>query len=61
MKLVIYCTCGDWMSVETNTHNTQKLLAIWKTVHNGPGHAECDAETARKARDLAEHKTAGMQ
>ncbi len=54
MILWVHCTCGDSMKIETNMPAGDRIFAIWKSVHTGAGHVDCDAETARLARDRNE-------
>ena len=56
MRLVIYCTCGGGMDVQSDKASVQRAADLFWLVHDGKGHAECDAETSRKGRRAAKRK-----
>jgi hypothetical protein len=47
-----HCICGSSFTgthVHTPKAEIDQVVALWRASHTGPGHAPCDAETARRA------------
>lgn len=56
MKVTRYCTCGAFATLVAPEHD-KEADEMWRTFwrdHTGPDHQECDAATARRARQRAE-------
>lgn len=55
MKLGLYCTCGGALYGEiVPDRKAKQIIAAWRQVHSGPGHAPCDAAKAGRARTKPE-------
>jgi len=59
MKFALYCKCGAGTEGEILPDSkAEEWIALWSTMHQGPGHGSCDKATARKAEREAERKVA---
>ncbi len=56
MRLDLHCTCGGAWRGDVGVRGGAYIYAEWQKVHSGPGHAPCNAATARRARGKAEKK-----
>lgn len=56
--LQLYCTCGASWSGYVDSRAARQIKATWENMHKGPGHAPCDARTARRSRLVEEQKQA---
>lgn len=54
MKVKLYCRCGASLVGQAPRSLAEGMTAQWKEDHNGPGHAECDARAAARARRVAD-------
>lgn len=55
MKTIgLYCTCGAAWTGRVHDYAVEKITMIWRSQHEGNGHAPCDSITARRARIGAE-------
>ncbi len=53
MTTTRFCTCSAGMSwASSPPGGADVLIRLWDEAHSGPGHAPCDADTARKGVKL---------
>lgn len=51
MKIQLFCKCGAGAEgvIEGLQSAAEKFRKLWYKTHSGPGHEDCDRETARRA------------
>lgn len=57
MKVSFYCICGGALNGKVPEHKHPELLRCWRMMHSGPGHSDCDAQAAARARAKNERQT----